>query len=103
MTRPVRTRAICRGRTITSCAAARSKPADSPVPYAGRAIVGSSRRIRSRMASAYRGGAIADRRRVLVARLLAATLLLLVLTPAGEAQNRNAPLPLAPSIRTGTL
>ena len=39
----------------------------------------------------------------LAARALAASLLLLALTPAVEAQNRNAPLPLAPSIRTGTL
>src|SRR6187551_1651017 len=103
MTKPVRTRAICRGGTTTSCAAARSKPADSPVPYAGRGIVGSSRRIRSRMASAYRGDAIVHRAGALAARALAASLLLLALTPAVEAQNRNAPLPLAPSIRTGTL
>ena len=34
---------------------------------------------------------------------MAAILLLLALAPAVEAQNNNAPLPLAPSIRTGTL
>ena len=55
------------------------------------------------MASAYRDDAIVDRTRALVARALAASLLLLALAPAVEAQNRNAPLPLAPSIRTGTL
>src|SRR5688572_23905009 len=84
MTRPVLTSAICPGATRTSCAAARSNPAASSVPYPGRGRVGSSRRILSRMSAAY-------------------LLLLVFFTAAASAQDLAAPLPLDPAIRTGTL
>src|SRR5215203_3950772 len=87
MTRPVRTSTISRGRTVTSCAAARSKPADSSVPYAGSATVESSRLILSRIGAAYRVVAL-----LLVASAATAQ------TPAA-----SVPLPLDPAIRTGTL
>src|SRR5687768_13200425 len=89
MTRPVLTSAICPGATRTSCAAARSNPAASSVPYAGRGIVGSSRRIFSRISAAY-------------------LLLLVLFTAAAHAQDLAAPslstpLPLDPVVRTGSL
>src|SRR5687768_15972739 len=101
MTRPVLTSAICPGAIRTSCAAARSNPAASSVPYPGRVTVGSSRRIFSRMSAAY-------------------LLLLVLFTAAASAQDRTgaspapdqagaaaqnltAPLPLDPAVRTGTL
>src|SRR5688572_24696655 len=84
MTRPVLTSAICPGATRTSCAAARSNPAASSVPYPGRGRVGSSRRILSRMSAAY-------------------LLLLVFFTAAASAQDLSAPLSLDPAIRTGTL
>src|SRR5689334_14674710 len=89
MTSPVRTRTICLGATVTSCAAARSKPADSAVPYAGRETVESSRLILSRIRAAY---------------LVTAWLLLApAAAPAQDRQDLNAPLPLDIAIRTGTL
>src|SRR5688500_387893 len=86
MTRPVRTSAISRGRTVMSWAAAKSKPAASSVPYAGRGIVESSRLSLSRIRAAY-----------------LAVLMLLVSAAAGFAQDLAARLPLDAQIRTGTL
>src|SRR4051812_49383430 len=100
MTRPVRTSTICRGGTVRSWAAARSKPADSSVPYTGRATVESSRLILSRIRAAY----------LLCAVLLAVSVA--SVTPVGAqapavqraaAPVSTTPLPLDPAIRTGKL
>src|SRR6185503_19788070 len=93
MTRPVLTSAICPGATRTSCAAARSNPAASSVPYAGREIVGSSRRIFSRMSAAY----------LLLLVLFTAAARAQDLTGVPLSQDLSAPLPLDPAVRTGTL
>src|SRR6185295_16816497 len=53
MTRPVGTRAIWRGATVTSADADRSNPADSAVAYVGRGTVASSRLIRICISAAY--------------------------------------------------
>src|SRR3954454_10039003 len=90
ITRPVRTRAIWRVGIVTSWAAARSKPAASSVPYAGRATVESSRLILSRIPAAYRAAC--------------AVLCLLLLAPAASrAQDLASPLGLDPAVRTGKL
>src|SRR5262245_33034645 len=86
--RPVRTKTIRPGGTTTSCAAARSNPAASSVPYAGREIVRSSRLILSRIRGAY-----------LAFLVLACTVWVSAQTPA----DLNTPLPLDKAIRTGTL
>src|SRR6476661_738195 len=102
MTRPVRTSTICRGGIVASWAAARSKPADSSVPYAGRVTVESSRLILSRIRAAY----------LLSALVLGAAAVTLV--PQAQAQagaapppvaaaGETTPLPLDPAIRTGKL
>src|SRR6267378_2821409 len=52
MTRPVGTSAICPGASLTSCDAARSKPAAASVAYVGREIVESSRLILRRIVAA---------------------------------------------------
>src|SRR3954465_12721574 len=100
MTRPVRTSTICRGGTVTSCAAARSKPADSSVPYAGRVTVESSRLILSRIGAAYLLVAV-----TLVVNAAAVTPLgaQTSAAPGPAAAGASAPLPLDPAIRTGKL
>src|SRR4030095_1743870 len=90
MTRPVRTRATCRGLIVTSYAAARSNPAASVVPYVGRGTVESNRVIFSRIRRAYREGALA-------------AVALLVVAAAAAAQDLSGPLALDQSIKTGTL
>src|SRR5688500_10071448 len=89
MTRPVLTSAICPGATRTSCAAARSNPAASSVPYAGSGIVGSSRRIFSRISAAY----------LLLLGLFTAA----ANAPELAAPSLSTPLPLDPVVRTGSL
>src|SRR4030095_3209575 len=84
ITSPVRIRVICPGGTVTSCAAARSNPAASSVPYAGRATVGFSRRILSRMGAAY-------------------LLSLFLFTAAARAQDLTAPLGIDPEVHAGKL
>src|SRR5258706_15054955 len=85
MTRPVGTSTICPGASFTSCDAARSKPAASSVPYAGRGTVESSRRILSRIRAAY------------------AIALLLFLAASASAQSLSGKLPLDPAIHIGKL
>src|SRR5262245_59139732 len=101
MTRPVRTSAILPAGTTVSCDAARSNPADSSVPYAGRGTVGSSRRILSRIRAAYLGR-LAGSAALLMIVLAGPGLRAQVATP-NLASNLNAPFPLDAAIRTGKL
>src|SRR5687768_16563705 len=94
MTSPVRISAIWPGLIVASCDAARSNPADSSVPYAGRGTVASSRRILSRIRAAYL---------VFIVLLVVAPAAAQVAAPQAAAPNLDARFPLDPAIRTGTL
>jgi zinc protease len=85
MTRPVGTSAICPGASLTSCDAARSKPAASSVAYVGRGTVESSRLIFRRIAAAY------------------AIVVCVLVGASASAQSLSAKLPLNPAIHVGKL
>src|SRR5712675_2412641 len=89
MTRPVGTSAICPGASLTSCDAARSKPAAASVAYVGREIVESSRLIL---------------RRIVAAAYAIALVLLVAAAPASpQSTQRGTKLPLDPAIHVGKL